>query len=114
MKGLFYYIYNLPNSTTGVDDLLVQEQAALSSFVPLFLLFIFFVVFLGGVARQKAKNGTADYPMWAFMGCISSFFMVLLMSVITGLVNTLWLAIVIVITLFAGAWLLIDRKAVEG
>jgi uncharacterized membrane protein len=114
MSGIFYYLYNLPNATTGVDDILVQEQAAVPYFVPLILFFVFLVVFLGGVVRQKARTGTADYPIWALMGCLSAFFTALLMSVIQGLVDVALLGVVIFITIFSAVWFLLDRKPQEN
>lgn len=114
MVPIFYYLYSLPNATTGMDDILVQEASAVSSLVPLILFFVFLVVFLGGVVRQKAKTGTADYPIWALLGCLSAFFVTLLMSVIQGLVDVFLLGIVIFFTIFAGVWFLLDRRPQEG
>ena len=113
MKWIFNYLYSIPNATTGMDDILIQEQAAVPSFIPLILLFVFFVVFLGGVIRQKARTGTADYSLWALLGCLTTFFTSLLMSVIQGLVNLFWLGIIIFLTIFAAVWFFIDRKPQE-
>lgn len=114
MIPIFDYLYTLPNATTGVDDILVQTQDAIPSFVPLLLFFVFLVVFLGGIVRQKSRTGTADYPIWALMGCLSVFFVTLLMSVIQGLIDIALLGIVIFLTIFCAVWFLLDRRPQEN
>lgn len=106
------YLYNFPNATQP-DNILIQTATELPSLIPGFLLFIFFVVFLGGVSRQKSKTGTADYPMWAVVASLSILMLTLIMGMITGLVNVEWTSIVIVITIFCGVWLFLDRKINE-
>ena len=114
MNNIFYYVYSIPNATTGMDDILVQEQATLSSFIPLVLLFIFLIVFLGGVVRQKARTGTADYPLWALLGSLTAFFTSLLLGMIQGLINVFTTGIIIFIVILFGVWYILDRKAQEG
>lgn len=107
------YLYNIPNATTGMDDILVQEQAAVPSFIPLVLLFVFLIIFLGGIVRQKARTGTADYPVWGLVGCMVIFFMALIMSIIQGLINLFTLGIIILLTLLFGVWFFMDRRGQE-
>jgi len=106
------YLYELPNAT-NLDDILVQTGTTMSAFVPFLLLFVFFIVFLGGVARQKARTGTSDYPAWAVVASISTLMVVLIMSVIEGLIHLDWLIIVVTITIFSGVWLFLDRRQSE-
>jgi len=113
MKGLFLYLYDFPNTTLQADDIIVKTAQSEPSFVPLLLLFVFFVVFLGGIARQKLRIGTADYPMWAVVASLSTFIITLITSVIEGLIRLDWLAIVITVTIFSGIWLFLDRKPQE-
>lgn len=107
------YLYELPNATTGLDDILVETATAIPSFAPLLMVFVFFVVFLGGAGMQSRRLGTADYPMWAVVASMAVFMLALLMSVIEGLLRLEWLVIVLVITIFSGVWLFLDRKQSE-
>ncbi len=110
---IFYELYTLPNKTTGLDDITVQTVSAVSAFTPLLLLFIFFVVFLSGIGRQKARTGTADYPMWAVVASLSIFIISLILTLVSGLIRLEWLVIVTVITIFSGVWLFLDKRGSE-
>ena len=107
------YLYNLPNATTGFDDIAVQTVTAVSAFTPLLLVFVFFVVFLSGIARQKARNGTADYPMWSVVASLSTFMVALILTLYEGLIRLDWLVIITVVTIFSAIWLFLDRKTSE-
>ncbi|MHA1880873.1 MAG: hypothetical protein ACTSYG_10805 [Candidatus Heimdallarchaeota archaeon] len=107
------YLYELPNATSGMDKIFIQTATAVPGFIPLLLLFVFFVVFLGGVNRQKARTGTSDYAMWGVVASISTLLVTLIMSVVEGLIRLDWLVIVIVITIFFGVWLFLDRRQSE-
>jgi len=107
------YLYNLPNATSGLDEILIDTATSVTGLIPLLLLFVFFVVFLGGVGLQTKRLGTADYPLWSVVASISTFLVTLLMSVKEGFINITWLAVVIVITIFSGVWLFLDRKITE-
>lgn len=110
---IFRALYTLPNSTTSLDTIATQTQAQVPAFVPLMLVFTFFVVFLGGISRQKAKRGTADYPMWAVVAGIATLLVALIQTTITGLISLEALVIVVVVTFFSGVWLFLDRRASE-
>jgi len=103
-------LYNISNNTGGIDSILVDTMASVNAFIPLTLLFTFFVVFLGGVGRQKARTGTADFPMWAVVASISTLILSLIMTLVEGLIRLEWLSIIIVITIFSGVWLFLDKK----
>jgi len=106
------YLYTFPNATTP-DNMLVQTVTAVPSLVPGFLLFVFFLVFLGGISRQKMRTGTADYPMWAVVASLSILMLSLIMGIIPGIISLEYTAIVVVITIFSGVWLFLDRKVNE-
>jgi len=110
---MFNYLYNLPNSTEGMDNILIQTITTIPSFTPLLLVFVFFVVFLGGVGRQKTRVGTADYAMWSTVASLSTFIIAMIMSMVEGIIRLDWLIIVVVITIFSGIWLFLDRKQSE-
>jgi len=67
------YLYNLPNNTAGVDNLLVDTITLFPTLPSLIMVFVFLTVFIGGITRQKIRTGTADYPAWAVLGSISIF-----------------------------------------
>ena len=106
------YLYDLPNSTTGLDSIAIQT-AATTPLVPFLLVFVFFIVFLGGIGKQKLRGGTADYPMWSVVASLATFLVAILMTVVEGLIRIDWLVIIIVITIFSGVWLFLDKRSGE-
>ena len=107
------YLYAMPNATSGIDEIAKQTITAVPTFVPMLLAFVFFVIFLGGISRQKARTGTADYPLWSVIASISIYLIALMLTLAEGLIRLDWLAIVTVITIFSGVWFFLDRKASE-
>lgn len=107
------YLYNLPNSTSGIDNIIIQTITVVPGFAPLFLLFIFFTVLLSGSAQQKARTGIADFPMWSVVASISCLLIALLMSTISGIIQLDYLIVVVVITIFSGIWLFLDHRQSE-
>jgi len=106
-------LYEFPNATSGADNFLVETMTQVPAFMPLLFVFTFFIVFLGGIGRQKARTGTADYALWAVIASMSTFMLALIASTITGLINVTWLVIIVVITIFSGVWLFLDKKPGE-
>lgn len=106
------YLFDFPNATTP-DGILVETATTMSSLTPLFLLFLFIFIFMGGVSRQKLRSGTADYPMWAVVGSLGTLMMALILGIKPGLISLEWTVIVAVITIFCGVWLFLDRKINE-
>lgn len=114
MGFLFFdYLYELPNATSGIDEIAKQTITAVPSLAPLLLVFIWFVVFLGGVIRQNMRNGSADYPAWAVAASLATFLSVLIMSVSSGFINLDLLVVVVVITIFSFVWLALDKRGNE-
>jgi len=107
------YLYNLPNATNGTDSIIVETITAVPSLAPLIMLFVFFVICAGGIARQIARTGTADYPMWFVTASLVTFMLSLIFSTISGSIRLDWLVIMVVITIFSGVWLFLDRKPSE-
>ena len=107
------YLYDLPNSTAGMDSILVQTMNISPYLSPMLLLFVFFTVFLGGMARQKLRTGIADAPVWAVIASMSMFLIALIMTMITGLIGLDTLVIVIVLTIFSAVWLFLDKRSSE-
>jgi Fe2+ transport system protein B len=107
-------LYRLPNNTTGgMDQIVVDTVTALPSFTPLLLVFVFGVVAIGGIFRQRLRTGTADYAMWVSLASISTLIISLIMSVISGIVRLDQLVIVLAVTILSAVWLFLDRKNTE-
>lgn len=107
------YLYNLPNSTSGIDQITKDTITAMPNLAPLLLLFVFFVVLLGGSMRQKLKTGTADFPLWMVVASLMTFMVTLILSTTSGIIRLDWLVIVVVITMLSGVWLFLDRRGQE-
>jgi len=113
LNNIFLYLYDLPNSTSGFDATAAQVVGEVNAFIPAFLFFVFFTVFLGGIARQKARTGTADYPMWSVVASLSTFIVSLILTLYSGLIQVGYLVVVTVITIFSAVWLFLSKKAGE-
>ena len=107
------YLYAFPNATTP-DNILVQTITAIPSLVPGFLMFVWFMVFMGGVSRQKARTGTADYPMWAVVSSLAILILSQIMGIIAGMISLEWTVIIVVLTIFSAVWLFLDKKSNEN
>jgi len=106
-------IYEAPNLTSGIDDAIVDVVTEVSVFTPMLLLFIFGVVFIGGMISQRKRTGFADMPMWATIASISTLMIALPLSLTAGLIQLEALAIVVAITLMSGFWLFWDKNRNE-
>ena len=107
------YLYNLPNSTEGLDKIMTQTIDIFPFFTPMLLFFVFLVVFIGGITRQKTKTGTADYPAWAVVASIATLLPALLFSVSSGFIRLDWLIIVVSLNILSAIWFFLDKKPQE-
>jgi len=107
------YLYTLPNATTGADNLLIQTTEVFPAFVPLILFFVFAVVFIGGITRQKIRTGTADYSAWAIIASMATLLPALLFSISAGFIKLDWLIIVVSLNILSAIWFFLDRKITE-
>lgn len=107
------YLYNLPNATGGIDEIAKQTISSVPSLAPLLLVFVWFLVFLGGTIRQNLRSGSADYPAWAVAASLSTFMTALIMSIASGFINLTNLVVIIVVTIFSFVWLALDKRGNE-
>jgi len=107
------YLYTLPNSTTGIDAITIQIFNVFPWMGSLILMFVFLVVFLGGITRQKIRSGTADYSAWAIIASVSILLVGLLFSVAEGFIQLDWLIIVVALNILSAIWFFLDRKQSE-
>jgi len=107
------YLYNLPNSTEGIDNIAIETITEVPSLMPLILFFSFFVIFIGGISRQKLRTGTADYPAWAVISSIATLLVTLLLTIQSGFASMEILIIVVTVTIMSAVWLFLDKKTSE-
>jgi len=107
------YLYELPNSTAGIDAIAIQTFSSFPWMTPLILMFVFFTVFLGGITRQKIRTGTADYPTWSVIASLSILIVALLFSVAAGFIRPDWLVIVVSLNILSAIWLFLDKRSSE-
>ena len=107
------YLYTLPNSTDGLDNIVIQTLDLFPGFGALLLFFVFFVIFIGGITRQKVRTGTADYSAWAMIASIATLLPALTLSVSSGFIQLDWLVTVVMINIMSSVWFFLDRKATE-
>jgi len=108
------YLYNLPNSTSGIDSIVLQmTEGSFYWITPLMLFFTFLIVFIGGITRQKIRTGTADYSVWAILASIATLLPALLFSVTSGFIRLDWLVIVVSLNILSAIWFFLDRKITE-
>lgn len=107
------YLYNLPNSTEGIDAIAIETINIFPAFTPILLFFVFLVVFIGGITRQKVRTGTADYSAWAIIASMATLLPALLFSVSAGFIRLDWLVIVVTLNILSAIWFFLDRKVTE-
>lgn len=104
------YLYTVPNSTDGLDAITVQTITQVPGLIPMLLFFVFMVIGITGSKLQRARTGTADYPMWFLIGSLSSLMVVAMASLSIGFIRLDWLVEVFIVTILCGVWLFLDRK----
>lgn len=106
-------LYNLPNSTAGLDSILIQIIQEVPSLMIGMNLFVYFFVFLSGMALQKLSSGNSDAPMWSTLGAVLTVFLNLILSLGTGIVNPIALGVSLAVALFSGLWLFLSSGRFE-
>jgi len=105
-------LYNLTNATTP-DDILVGVSTSIPVFPIMLLVFVWFIVFIGGSQRQTARYGYADVPQWAVLASMSVFLLSLMMTVIGGIISLQTLVVVVAITILTGIWFFMSKGRIE-
>jgi len=105
-------LYNLTNATTP-DDILVGVSTSIPVFPIMLLVFVWFIVFIGGSQRQTARYGYADVPQWAVLASMSVFLLSLMMTVIGGIISLQTLVVVVAITILTGVWFFMSKGRIE-
>lgn len=97
------------NFTTGIDQMFVYVAGEVSVFVPLLLLTLFLIVFLGGLFAQQRREGSRDSAQWfAIAGFVTST-IALFMLLIEGLTNVFTVSVVVVVAIAGMTWFLFTK-----
>ena len=102
-------LYNLTNMSSGIDDTLIGLVSQVPAFAIGILIFVFFVVLIGGTSSQIRRVGYADYPMWTLLASCSILLLSLIMTIKEGLISLSTLGIVVAITLLSGFWFFMSK-----
>jgi uncharacterized membrane protein YoaK (UPF0700 family) len=108
------YSYDIPNMSGGMDSLLSNFSTAVPVFIPMFLLFVYSVVALGGSIAQRRRTGFSDYPLWSMLGCIAILMVSLGLAIGTNIISPVVLTVVVTITIANGVWLFLDTNRNEA
>ena len=103
------YLYNMPNMSNGMDNALTGLAGEVSIFIPMFLVFVWLVIFLSGTQAQKRRTMTADMPMWATLSSIATLMITLALTLASNLVSIFTLSLVVIVNIICGAWLFLDK-----
>jgi len=101
--------YTFPNMTGGIDTLMIGTASTLPFLIPMFLFFVWMVVFLGGMFAQMLRGRTPDIPLWCTMGSLSTLLIAFPLTLKAGLIGQLTLGIVVILTIFSGLWLFLSQ-----
>jgi len=107
-------LYDLPNATTGMDDIMIQLASEVPSFSPLLLAFIFFTIMIGGMVSQRKRSGYDDMPMWSTIAGIGTIVIALPLTVVAGIINITHLIVLVVVTLLSMFWLAMSKNKYGG
>ena len=103
--------YQIPNMTSGMDEVLVDTARTIPSFIPMFLAFIWGVIFIGGGLAQKRRTGYMDIPMWATVASFATCMFAAPMMFTSGemMIQGTTIAILLSITGLSGLWLILKN-----
>jgi len=107
------YTYNLPNTTGGFDTTIIGIAQIVPPFIPLFLLSVYAIVTFGGSIAQKSRTGFADVPLWSTIGGLATLLVTLPMTLTIGLIEPVYLIIVVLVTIMSGVWLFLNQNRNE-
>ncbi len=96
-----------------MDSAIIGMNDTLSIFIPMFLIFVFGTVFIGGFIAQKKRAGFADAPMWAVVASFATLMIALPLTISEGMIEIKLLSIVVGVTIFSGFWLFTSRSRNE-
>lgn len=106
--------YEIPNSTAGIDGILIDIVNQVPSLTIMFSIFVFFFVFLTGMSLQSRRSGVVDMPLWSTLALLSVVMLNLIFSLTAGIVDPIVLGVSVSLTFFSGLWLFLSRGRFEN
>jgi hypothetical protein len=106
-------LYETPNLTGGMDEVIYGVTTEVSIFTPMLLLFVFGVVLVGGLVAQKRRTGLADFPLWTTIASVVTLLVALPLTLTGGLINITTLSIVVILAVVSGVWLFMSKNRYE-
>lgn len=107
------YKYDLPNATGGIDTVMNQLSSAIPAFIPMLLVFVYFLILLGGFNAQRRKEVNADFAQWNLLASMAVLMISLLLSTGQGLMNITILSVVVAITILSAIWFFFSKGRFE-
>jgi len=107
------YLYDAPNLSTGMDEVIVGIATTIPAFTPMLLMFVFIVVTIGSSTAQRKRSGSIDFAAATILGSIAMLLIALPMTLISGLINLEILSIVITINILSGIWFFMSHRSNE-
>ena len=104
--------YNLTDAITP-DEVIISISSAVPIFPIMLLVFIWLLVFLGGVQKQSSKSLYADAPQWAVIASMACLLLSLVMTMAEGIIGLPILLIVVAVTVLSGVWFFLSRGRFE-
>jgi hypothetical protein len=93
------YLFTQPNLTSGIDQAIVGTAQTVPLFPIMILVFVFFMIFIGGYSNQKKKTGWGDFWMWANLASLATLMIAVIFTLTAGIINLTTLGIVIAISI---------------
>ena len=94
---------------TGANEIVSDVVSSVPIFTPMLLFFVFFVSLITMYRKQRESTNFTDIPLLMTISSVITMVVALILSMGTGIIDTLTLSIVIAITLISGMWLLGSR-----
>jgi len=104
--------YTLYDSSAGFDVAIVQTTTQVGAFLPMLLLFVWIIIFLGGVRGQTRRTGSAETPLWAALASMATFMLSLIFTLVieSNVMMSTILGITLGLTILTGVWAFMSSK----
>lgn len=107
------YTYQIPNLTGGFDDAIIGTASSVSWFIPGLLIFVYFVVLLGGAVSQKRRIGYSDIPFWSVLAFLSTLMVALPLTIKSGFIDITVLSVLGTVGILSGFWFFMNKSRNE-
>lgn len=104
--------YNLSDAVVP-DEVLINIATTVPVFPIMLLVFVWFLIFFGGIQRQSRRFGYSDAPQWATLASLACFLMSLVMTMTEGIIGLPILLIVVGVTTLSAIWFFLSRGRFE-